>query len=123
MADMHLTTNGGGTWKVVMHFGVPDVANAVSVNYRTALVNSGLASVSVLPDGDGTAGTISATEKADLAAGIVYEHVANLDLDGTGTTNASRVALLKERYAAIETKVVADLKSKLKFFGHNQAKV
>ena len=105
-----------------MHFDVPAVNNAVSVSYRAALANSGLASVSVLPDGTGDGGTIGATEKAALAAGTVYEHVATLILDGQGTTNASRITLLKERYAALETAVVARLRARLKFFGFNQAR-
>lgn len=123
MSDMHVIDGDGrGSWKVVMHFAVPDADNDVGVNYRIALVNSGLKSTSVLPDGDGTGGSISTDEKNDLAAGILYEHVVSLRLDGSGTTNASRVANLKKLYAAAETEVINKLQKQLKLFGHNQAK-
>lgn len=123
MADMQIIDGDGkGTWRVVMHFDVPDVNNAVAVNYRTALLNSGLASTSVLPDGDGTGGSISAAEKTDLANGVKYEHVASLTLDGSGTTTNSRIAVLRSAYARLETEIVAKLKSRLKFFGHNETK-
>ncbi len=122
MADMHIITGGRHAWRVVMHFAVQNVNNAVGVNYRTALINSGLASVSVLPDGDGNDGTISATEKTALDDGSIYEHVESLVIDGPGTDTASRVAMLKAEYASIETRVIDSLKHRLKFFGHNQAK-
>lgn len=123
MADMHIIAGGGGGfWKVAMHFPIPDVVNNVGVNYRTALVNSGLASVSVLDSGAGTEGTISAAEEAQLAAGEVFEHIEDMFLDGPGMTDAIRVALLKTEYAKKDSEVLAELQQKLKFFGHNQAK-
>jgi len=126
MADMHVIDGGGrNEWRVVMHFDVPDVNNPLGFNYRTAIKNSGLVNASepsVLPDGDGTVGTISAAEKTDLINGVVFEHVVAINLDGTGTTNASRVATLKAIYAAKETETINKLKKRLKFFGHNQAR-
>lgn len=124
MADMHVISGDGKRqWRVVMHFDVPSVSNDIGISYQTALVTSGLASVSILPDGDGSGGTIGATEKSALATGTVYEHVVNLNLDGTGTTTASRIANLKNRYAALETETINRLKRQLKLFGHNQAKI
>lgn len=126
MADMHVIDGDGqSSWKVVMHFDIPDIDNDVSVNYRTALANSGIVdsvSPSVLPDGDGTVGSISAAEKTDLTDGVKYEHVVSINLDGTGTTNASRIANLKSVYASTETQVINSLKRRLKLFGHNQAR-
>ena len=127
MADMHVIDGDGkGQWRVVMHFDVPDVNNTVGVNYRTAIKRSGLVndvSPSVLPDGDGNNGSISAAEKSDLIDGVKYEHVASLTLDGSGTTTSSRVAVLRAAYSRIETEVVDRLKARLKFFGHKQTKV
>ncbi len=121
MADMHIIDGDGKkSWRVVMHFDVPDINNDIGISYRTALVTSGLARLSILPDGDGSGGTIDADEKAALAAGTVYEHVVAANLDGTGTTNASRIASLKALYSAAETETVNNLKRRLKLFGHNQ---
>jgi len=123
MSDMHVIDGDGkGTWRVVMHFDVPDINNAVAVNFRTALINSGLATTTVLPDGDGTEGTISAAEKTDLTNGVKFEHVFSLDLDDSGTTTSSRIASLQAAYARENTAVVDNVKSRLKFFGHDQAK-
>ena len=105
-----------------MHFDVPDVNNAVGVNFRTVLVNSGLASISVLPAGDGTEGTISAAEVTLLSTGAVFEHVTLLNLSGPGATAASRVALLQERYTAINAEIIARVQAQLNFFGFNQAR-
>jgi len=127
MADMHVIDGAGkGAWRVVMHFDTPDIDNAVAVNYRTAIKNSGLVdstSPSVLPDGDGTGGSISAAEKTDLVNGVKFEHVANLTLDGSGTTDSTRVAVLRAAYARLESDTVEKVKERLKFFGHNETKV
>lgn len=124
MADLHVISgNGRGTWQVAMHFDVPDKTNTVSVSYRTALVNSGLASVSVLQDGDGTDGTINAAETADLAAGIKFEHVVSIFLDGPGQGASSRLALLRAKYAELESLVIVRLKDRLEFFGFTTTRV
>ncbi len=124
--DMHLIDGDGRrTWCVVLHFAVPDVNNAMGVNYRTALANSRLvdaASPSVLPDGDGNDGSISTAEKTQLINGQVYEHVASLSLDGAGVSTGSRVVALRAAYAAKETEIINTLKRRLKFFGHNETK-
>ncbi|MEK0324959.1 MAG: hypothetical protein QQN63_04580, partial [Nitrosopumilus sp.] len=82
MADMYiLTGNNANEWTIVMHFTVPDVDNAVGINFRTALVNSGIGlntetgRRTVLPTGDDTGGTISAAEEALLDSGARFEVV------------------------------------------------
>lgn len=123
MADMHVIRgNGRGDWLVVMHFDIPNVNNSVGLNVRTALIRSGLISESVLDEGDGLGGTISTDEALDLANGAILEKVIWLPLDGVGTTNSSRVDLLRERYTAIAATINADLISRLRFFGFNQAR-
>jgi hypothetical protein len=125
MSDIHVIAgNGAGEWSVVFHFDVPDVNNAAGVNVRTALLRSGLIaqhgeppSVSVLPDGDGTGGTIETAEKDKIAAGEVYEHVERLTLNGVGMTNPLRTTLLRERYAALDSENLSVLQDRLNFFG------
>lgn len=119
MSDMHvLVGDGNQAWSVVMHVAVPDATNSVGVNWRTAVVNSGLGGATSLPDGDGTAGTISAAEKAQVEAGEVLECVATLEIDGPGVTNPIRVATLRDNYAAHKTAVLATLQRRLKFYGY-----
>ena len=50
MSDMHVLEGDGTKWRIVMHFAVPNANNLVNVNYRTALVNSGLGGTTVLAD-------------------------------------------------------------------------
>ena len=51
MSDIHiLAGNTSGEWQAVFHVAVPDANNAVSVNYRTALVNSGLGGSSTMEE-------------------------------------------------------------------------
>lgn len=116
MADIHVLEGSGGRWRVVAHLDVPDANNFVGVNYRTALVSSGLGGTTVLADGDGTEGTISAAEKTLIQNGSVYEHVFNYEL-GDGNA-ASLLAELREQYAQEDTQAIARLQNSLRFFGH-----
>jgi len=123
MADIHVLEGDGNVkWVVVFHFDIPDAGNAVGVKYRTALVNSGLASASRLPDGDGEDGTISAEENAALAAGEKWEHRESVVTDTQGETPASQKAMLQRRYARAETAVLAHLQRRLQFFGYTEAR-
>ena len=122
---MHvLDGNSQGVWRVVMHFDVPDVNNAVGTSFRTVLVNSDLATVSVLPiSADGFGGTITQDESDLLASGVVFEHVAQIRLAGVGVTDAGRILILQERYAAIKAEIIARVQNQLNFFGFNQARI
>lgn len=124
MAQMHiLNGDGQGSWRVAMHFDVPDANNAVGVNYRTALIRSGIVEppfTVLLEIGDGLEGTITVAEKAELAAGIKVERVFTLAIDGKGATNASRIASLSNHYNILKAITIDKLKHRLKFFGHTQ---
>jgi hypothetical protein len=118
---MHvLTGDGDRRWTIVMHIPVPGppAVNSVGVNWREAVLNSGLGGTTSLPDGDGTVGTISAAEKALVNAGELYEYRATTEIDGQGTDNISRQALLRALYADTSAKVLADLQRRLKFYGY-----
>lgn len=123
MADMHVIDGDvNGKVKVVMHFDFPDTLNAAGVSYRTALVRAAMASVSVLPDGDGTGGTIDAVEKASLAAGAIIEHIEAFEVETAGVTVALIRAALRSRYARESTRVVAELQKRLRYYGRNEAR-
>ena len=72
MADMHVMATEGGRYSVVCHFAIPDTNNTAGVNWRVVALRHG-GGVTELPDGDGTLGTISAAEKAQITSGAVIE--------------------------------------------------
>ena len=125
MADIYvLTGNNSNTWTLVMHFDVPNTNNAVGINYRTALVNSGIGlntetgRRTVLPTGDDLGGTISAAEEAFLDDGSRFEHVASLRLESNGTSNAELQSIIRDFYASTNVSVQASVGSRLRYFGH-----
>lgn len=121
MADIHvLAGDGNWHWQVAIHIAVPNEINDVSVPYQTALANSGLGGTSVMPTGDG-AGHITTTELAQMAAGEVYEEVADFPISSGGQTPAEIRAALLEFCAALEPAVLADLQSRLRYFGHTES--
>ncbi len=127
MADMYvLTGNNSNEWTIVMHFTVPDVDNAVGINFRTALVNSGIGlgedgRRTILPTGDDTGGTISTAEEALLDSGERFEHVGSFRAESGGTSNAAIRASIREFYAAQNTSVQAKVASQLRYFGHTES--
>jgi hypothetical protein len=119
MSDMHVITGDGDrNWSVVLHIPVPNANNSVSVNWRTALINSGMGGTTRLPDADGTEGTISAAEKTQIEAGELYEHSVTTEIDGQGVDNASRIAAMRAMYTAESARVTAFIQRRLKFFGY-----
>lgn len=99
---------------MVFHVSIPNTLNARGVNYRTALVNSGRAVASILPAGDGTAGTIAAAEAASLASGALVE-VVN-DIKRAPTSNADIDAL----FAKVRDETQAGLQETLANFGYTR---
>ena len=112
MADMYiLAGNNSKEWTVVMHFPVSNTNNSVGVNFRTALITSGIGlntdtgRRTRLPAGDDTGGTISAAEEALLDSGERFEHVAQFRLESGGTSNAQLQFSIRAFYAAEKTKI------------------
>lgn len=100
MANSHILEQlAPGRFRVVYHVAIPVTNNAAGVAWRTVIVNSRDANlpISVLPDGDGTGGTISAAEKAQLTSGAVYEVVR----EEKGQTLAAFAAMFAQRSAEI----------------------
>lgn len=116
MADMHVLAGDGlGRWVLVMHFSVPNIDNEVSVNYRTALVNSALGGTS-MTEGTGP-GQISAAEKAQIDAGEIYEHSIRFLAESGANTLPELLAAAREAYAREETRVTAQFQKRLRYYG------
>lgn len=121
MSQWHVRTGdgNGNSYQVVFHLPVPSVLNRVSVNYQTALINSGLGGKTILPDGDGTSGTISAAEKASIQAGSIYEHTETY-LTNPGNALATDKAALDARYSTLSNTsgpVLGPLQKQLTYYG------
>lgn len=124
MADIHVLDGGidGKSWRVAMHFAVPDTDNNVGVNHRVALVASGVGGKTALVVDDGTNGTIDAAENSLLLSGERYEHVVNLPaLESGGTTTAQLRASIRLFYGQEKTKVLNGLAVRLKYFGYTES--
>ena len=115
MANVHvLESPAPGRFRVAYHVAIPASNNPAGVAWRTAIVNSrptgaNAPPVTVLPDGDGTNGTISAAEKALIVSGAVFEYVH----DEKGQTGATINAMHAQRSA----EVLAALQARLAQFG------
>lgn len=122
MADIHvLSGNGIDKWTLIFHFAVPNVNNAVSVNYRTALVNSGLGGTTSMASGAGP-GQMSGAELILIEAGELFEHSVSFPIESGSTDNAEMLAVSRQIYARDETRMIERLQRKLKYFGFSGSK-
>ena len=76
MANIHILDNQAGRVLLVLHIAIPAGNNSAGMAWRAALLRTG-GGTTMLPDGDGTLGTISAAEKASVLAGAIYEVMIN----------------------------------------------
>lgn len=121
MANWHALTGtpDGNSYAIAYHLPIPNTNNRVGINYRTALVNSGLGGKTVLPDGDGTGGTISTAEKADITSGAVFE-VVEAFATNPGQTLGQLAAAVDARHAALANvngPTIQGLASRLSYYG------
>lgn len=119
MASYHVLTGtaDGNSFVLVLHVPIPGAGNnRAGVQWRTALVNSGIGGSTVLPDGDGSGGTISAAEKAQIASGAVFEVVEDFATH-PGETAAQLRDRADARHAAVTARVQAALQGRLTYFG------
>jgi hypothetical protein len=117
--DYHVLTGtpDGNRFRFAFHVPVPGTGtNRAGIQWRTALIDSGLGGSTVLPDGDGTGGTISAAEKAEVEAGSVYELIRQIDTNPgeTATQFRDRVDSL---FPGIVSQTQAHLQNALSYFG------
>lgn len=119
MADIHVLAGGTDckSWRVAMHFAVPDQKNAVSVGYRAALVASGIGGTTALPAGSGP-GQITSAEKAQIEAGERYEHVTTVPkLESGGTEPGQLLDSARLFYQCQKADILNQLAARLRYFG------
>lgn len=111
MANMHILTIDGAEVTLLLHFAIPATNNVAGVSYRTIL--SRIYGTTQLPDGDGTAGTISVAEKAQITAGEVVEALGTLKI---GDSNPSG-AQLDAFHTAQRSAFLADVQTRYSRYG------
>lgn len=119
MASYHVLEGqgDGNGYRVVYHVTIPGTGNnRAGIQWRTALMNSVLKNTSVLPAGDGTGGTISATEVTALGNGSLYE-LERMEVTRPGETAAQFRDRLDAAYPALVTAVQNELQGRLSYFG------
>lgn len=121
MSDIHvLDGTGNGGVRVVFHFAVPSANNDVAVNWRTALVNSGLGGSTAMAEGTGP-GQIATAEKSQLEAGEVHEYPVEFPVRSGGTAAAELRVSLRALYTARKGAVLASIQDRLRWFGHTES--
>lgn len=119
MANWHaLTGTGdGNSYSVAYHIPIPATGNnRAGLQWRTVLINSGLGGTTILKDGDGTGGTISAAEKSSIQSGAIYEYVEAFPTN-PGQTAGQLQAAVDARFTALSSSVLADIQGRLTYFG------
>ena len=111
MANVHVLTIDGNEVSVVMHFNIPNTNNAASVNWRT--IAARFFGTTTLPDGDGTAGTISTAEKASVVAGSIVEQTQTFKLG----TNSPTGPQIDAAFSAAQTQWLADFQARYNRYG------
>ena len=123
MANWHALggIGDGNSYTIAYHIAIPSANNSAGFNYQAVLITSGIGGTTILKEGDGTGGTISAAEKASIQSGAIYEYVE------TFATNPARTALqlqgdVDARFSALSdtgtaTSFINQLKNRLKWFG------
>lgn len=114
MANLHILTQRNGTYRIACHVPIPNANNPRGVNYRTALTQLGLFGTTVLPDGDGTLGTISAAEKAQIISRAVVEVVEDVKRAGSGN------AFLDALFADTQARTQSSIQAQLVDYGHTR---
>lgn len=119
MANWHALTGtlDGNSFRIVFHVAIPSATNAAGINYRTAIINSGIGGKTVLPDGDGTGGTIGATEKAAIQAGSLYEYAEDFATNPAESA-ANLQARIDARWTALTTILQNQLSKTLTYYGY-----
>lgn len=120
MADIHVLTGNGSQWQVLMHLPIPNAENAVGVNYRLALVNSGLGGTSAMTEGDGY-GQITAAELIQINNGELYEHPLQFQVEGNGADLGAIRDALRAAYARELSLTIAALQERLRYYGHTES--
>ena len=117
MPNLYVLGGNGTTYTVIVHVAIPNVNNLVSVNYRTALINSGIpgAGNTSLPVGNGP-GQISPADYQSVLSGAIFEVATTFTTSVlTGDAFATAIAGFA---TAIQTETIASLQAQLQHFGY-----
>ena len=117
MANIHVLRIEGRVVSAVAHVAIPAANNDAGMSYRTAIVRSGMGGTTVLPDGDGTAGTISAAEKSSIQSGALVEVPLRIQLSALPSNGAQRNAFLDALFTAEQTRVQGEAQASLRYYG------
>lgn len=121
MANMHVRGRTSRGYQVVCHFAVPAGNNNVGLAWRTAYARSKGALTTVLPDGDGTLGTVSSAEKTSLTqtTPTVAEVVLEFQIpdDWGALSGAQQQTRLDEWYAVALSEWTASNGALLAYWG------
>ena len=99
---------------------IPNTNNRSGVNYRTALLASGIGGKTVRADGDGTNGTISSADKTLITTGAAYEYVEDFPTN-PGLNVSQLAAAVDAKFTALTTIVQGELANQLQYFGGKSA--
>ena len=116
--DYHILTgqDDGNAYMVVHHIPIPVANNRAGISYRTVLVNSKIGGSTALPDGDGTGGTISTTEKLQITTGELFEYVESFNTY-PGETALQLRDRVDIRFNDLTTILPGKLQNRLSYFG------
>lgn len=119
MSNIHVLTRNGVGFDLVYHIPVNAGNNGAGIAYATAVTRSNYGGTTILPLGDGTGGTIDATEKASITAGTLVERRVTLDItQGGSLTTAGQIGTyLDQQFSAITTEIQAEIVTKLQHYG------
>ncbi len=123
MSDIHVlqSNSASNEWRIVMHIPIPDTSNAVGVNWRIALINSGIGGRTSLPDGNGNDGTISLAEKTQITNGEIFEHSQLYSLETGGTSLPELQATIRELFTQEKLAKLNILQGQLRYYGHTES--
>lgn len=114
----------GNSFRVLFHLPIPSANNRVGVNYRSALVGSGIGGKTEMTEGSG-AGLISSAEKADILSGAVYEY-GEIITTNPGETAGQLQARIDARFTELSNAnagVLLRIQRQLTYWGHDRVVV
>lgn len=110
----------GNSYRIAYHIPIPSANNGAGVNYRAALVGSGIGGTTVMTEGNGS-GQITTAEKALIASGQILEVVEQYQTNPTEVSNATTLQTnITTRYTALANTsgvFITALKNRLAFWG------
>jgi hypothetical protein len=118
MSNVHVLARSDGLYTMAFHIPIPAGNNSAGLAWSAVLIKSGVGGTTVIPDGTGTDGGISSTEKAALAAGTLFEVVDQVDIGGL--SGAPLAAFIDARFAARTTEAQARLSAQLQWYGQTR---